>query len=62
LERLRELKGKRVLIITDQFMERSGVAERIAGYFSDCSVTVFADVIPDPTIEVVTMGVERLQE
>jgi alcohol dehydrogenase class IV len=62
LERLRAVVGKRVLVITDRYMEQSGTAARVASYLTDCEVAYFSDVIPDPTIDVVTAGLERLQE
>lgn len=62
LERLRQVKDKRVLIVTDRFMYKSGVADRVAAYLTDCEVHVFADVVPDPPIEVVAAGVKCLQE
>lgn len=60
LERLREVVGKRVLIVTDRFMVESGVADKVAGYLTDCEVTIFPDVLPNPPVEVVAAGVECL--
>ena len=62
LERLRKVSGKRVLIVTDKFMYQSGVADRVASHLTDCEVTVFPDVVPDPPIETVAAGVKVLQE
>ena len=62
LERLRKVSGKRVLIVTDKFMYQSGVADRVASHLTDCQVTVFPDVVPDPPIETVAAGVKVLQE
>lgn len=58
LERLRQVEGKRVLIVTDAFMAKLGVPERVASFLTDCTVSVFDGVVPDPPIEVVTQGVE----
>ena len=62
LERLRRVENKRVMIVTDAFMEKSGVAYRVAAYLKDCEVTIFSDVVPDPPIEVVAAGVECFQQ
>ena len=62
LERLNKVVNKRVLIVTDPFMAKTGVADRVASYLTDCEVTVFSDVVPDPPIEVVAAGVKCLQE
>ena len=58
LERLRRVEGKRVLIVTDRFMNQLGVPERVASFLTNCTVSVFDGVVPDPPIEVVTAGVE----
>ena len=62
LERLYKVHNKRVMIVTDAFMEKSGVAHRVAAYLKDCEVTIFSDVVPDPPIEVVAAGVECFQQ
>ena len=62
LERLRNVHDKRVMIVTDAFMEKSGVAHRVAAYLKDCEVTIFSDVVPDPPIETVAAGVECFQQ
>lgn len=61
LERLRRVKNKRVLIVTDHFMAQSGVADRVASYLDHCMVTIFSDVVPDPPIENVAAGVNVFQ-
>lgn len=62
LERLHKVHDKRVMIVTDAFMEKSGVAHRVAAYLKDCEVTIFSDVVPDPPIETVAAGVECFQQ
>ena len=57
LERLRRVEDKRVLIVTDKFMNKLGVPERVASFLTNCTVSVFDGVVPDPPIEVVTAGV-----
>ncbi len=62
LRRLHKVENKRVMIVTDDFMEKSGVAYRVAGYLKNCEVTIFSDVVPDPPIEVVAAGVQCFQQ
>lgn len=62
LQRLHKVKNKRVMIVTDNFMEKSGVAHRVAAYLKDCEITIFSDVVPDPPIEVVAAGVQCFQQ
>lgn len=60
LDRLREIRDKRVLIICDSFMEKSGVTDKIKGYLQNCEVSVFSKVVPDPPMEVVAEGLQCL--
>lgn len=62
LERLRQVEGKRVLIVTDHFMNRMGTPRRVASFLTDCEVSVFDGVVPDPPIDVVTAGVEAFRD
>jgi len=62
LDRLRMVNNKKVIIVTDSFMVKSGTVDRVISYLSDCSVTIFSEVIPDPTVEVVAAGVKSLLE
>lgn len=61
LERLRKVQNRRVLVVTDKYMHESGVADMVASYLTDCEVTIFDGVVPDPPIEVVALGVSALQ-
>ncbi|WP_346896344.1 1-propanol dehydrogenase PduQ [Clostridium sp. UBA7503] len=61
LEKLNEIKNKRVLIVCDKFMETSGMAEKVKQKLVDCQVAVFSDIIPDPSVEVIAEGIQKLQ-
>lgn len=60
LERLGRVRNKRVMLVTDKFMEDSGTAARVASHLTDCQVTIFSGVTPDPSIHVVAAGVKAL--
>lgn len=62
LERLRRVKDRRVLIVTDRFMAQTGAVDRVAAHLTGCEVRVFDKVVPDPPVEVVTAGVEAFVE
>lgn len=62
LDRLNTVKNRRVMIVTDHFMEKSGVAARVSAHLKDCEITIFSDVVPDPPIEVVAAGVQCFQQ
>jgi alcohol dehydrogenase class IV len=58
-ETLKRLGAMRPLIVTDAFLARSGVAERLREQLNAAGVTcgVFAETVPDPTTEAVNAGV-----
>ncbi len=62
LDRILELSYKKILIITDPFIEKSGlltlVTDRLQQAFIDFDI--FSDVVPDPPLEKITAGVEYL--
>lgn len=64
LDRLLELSYKKVLIITDPFIEKSGmlrlITDRLQQAFIDFDI--FSDVVPDPPLEKIELGVKRLVE
>lgn len=59
---LKELAGKRVLVVTDSFLASSGLLERVLVHLTDCDVTVFDRVTPDPSVDLVARGVQVLRE
>lgn len=61
LEVLNEIKDKRVLIVCDKFMETSGTASKIKDKLSNCKVEIFSDIVPDPSLEVVALGIQKLR-
>lgn len=60
LDRLDQIQNKRVLIICDAFMVKSGVVDRIKSHLGSCEVSVFDGTVPDPPIEVVSEGIQCL--
>lgn len=61
LDRLNEIKSKRVLIVCDKFMETSGMAEKVQQKLVDCQVAIFSDIVPDPSVEIIAEGIQKLQ-
>lgn len=62
LNKLSEISNKRVLIICDKFMETSGMAKKVSENLSGCEVFIFSDIVPDPSVEIVASGVQKLRE
>ena len=62
LDRLDQVRGKRVIIICDAFMVKSGVVDKIKAHLDTCEVSVFDKTVPDPPIEVVSEGIQCLTQ
>ena len=56
--------GSRALIVTDEFLAKSGMAEQIAGYIKDAGVdvSIFGGAEPNPTDNNVHEGLKFLEE
>ena len=64
LKKLTELSIKKACIICDPYMKESRKVDQITGILEESGAVyqVFSEVIPDPTIEVVTKAVENICE
>lgn len=62
LDALGEFYAENAVIITDSFMEKSGVADQIKNKLINCSnVSIFSEVTPDPPIELVAKALDFLK-
>ena len=61
LKALEELKGLRVLVVSDAFLAQNGLLERVLAALKDSTVEVFDQVSGEPTLEMVARGVTVLQ-
>lgn len=59
---LKDIKNKRVFIVTDPFMVKSGNINKITEKLIDAEYTIFSEIIPDPPIELVVRGIEELNK
>ncbi len=63
IETLTEFHDVNAVIITDPFMVSSGTSEMIANKLAYCkTVSVFSEVEPDPSLDLVTNGVKFLRD
>ncbi len=64
LHHLEELQGERAFLVTDANLRRLGLAERVAEPLrqAQMAVTIFDQVEPEPSIQTVYRGVERMRE
>lgn len=61
LNRLSEIKDKKVLIVCDKFIESSGMAAKIQERLVNCEVAIFSDIVPDPSVEIIAAGIQALK-
>ena len=61
LDRLLELPYNKILIITDPFIEKSGMLTLITSRLQQAFINfdIFSDVVPDPPLEKITAGDEK---
>lgn len=63
LDRLMEWRNRRIFVVTDPFMIKSGMINMLFERLDDSNEQyIFSKIVPDPPIEVVTEGVETLGE
>ena len=64
LDRLKELPYKKILVISDPFVVKSGMIKLITTPIVEAGIEfdIFSDVVPDPPIEKISLGVKRLLE
>ncbi|MBQ9760855.1 MAG: iron-containing alcohol dehydrogenase, partial [Clostridia bacterium] len=60
---LSEIRDDNVVIFTDDFMQRSGAVDKVSSYIKNCGkIHVFADIIPDPPIELIVKALSYLEK
>lgn len=62
LSALEELRQLRVLVVSDGFLAKSGLLERVLDPLKGCQVAVFDQVNGEPTLDMVARGVAVLRE
>lgn len=61
LDKLEELRGEKVAIITDKFMATTKAMDKVKEKLATCEAfCIFDKVMPDPTIELVAQGLKFL--
>ena len=58
---LREYGAKRVFVVTDPYFFKNGMARTVAQETGASQTEFFADVKPDPTVELAAEGTARLK-
>lgn len=62
LNRLKTLGNKKIFIVTDPFMVKSGTINKITENLTSSKITIFSDIVPDPPIELVVKGIEEISK
>ena len=64
LDRLKALPYKKVLVVTDPFVAKTGMISFVTSRLSEGRIDfeLFTDVVPDPPLEKITLGVGKMYE
>lgn len=62
LESLKDIKSKKIFIITDPFMIESKTINKILNNLDGNDYSVFSEIVPDPAIEIVVKGMEKIKD
>ncbi|WP_124065825.1 1-propanol dehydrogenase PduQ [Clostridium sp. E02] len=64
LDHIKDLPGKKAYLICDPFMVKSGKAKEITDLLEEkgCRTEIFGEVVPDPTIEVVSTAISHMKQ
>ncbi|MDO4274672.1 MAG: 1-propanol dehydrogenase PduQ [Eubacteriales bacterium] len=62
LKCLEEIQGRKIFIVTDPFMVKSKMTDRVTEHLKNKEYLIFDQVEPDPSLELVTKGVKALME
>lgn len=59
LEWIKNLKSKKILIVTDKTMVKLGLVDKVISNLNGSEIKVFDEVEPNPTIEVIESGIKE---
>ena len=62
LESLKDINNKKIFIITDPFMIESKTIDKILINIEGNDCDIFSEIVPDPPIEIVVKGMEKIKE
>ena len=60
LSALKEIDSRRLLVVTDPYFEKNGIAAQVAQRVKGAQSSFFGEVAPDPSAELVARGVAQL--
>ena len=62
LESLKDITNKKIFIITDPFMIESKTIDKILINLEGNDCHIFSEIVPDPPIEIVVKGMEKIKD
>ena len=62
VDALKELKSKRLFLVTDPFFAKNGRAQAVADASQAEQTELFSEVVPDPTVTLAAKGTARIKE
>lgn len=62
LESLKDITNKKIFIITDPFMIESKTIDKILINLERNDCNIFSEIVPDPPIEIVVKGMEKIKD
>lgn len=64
LDEVKQFKAKKVLVVSDEMLKKTGMVDTIAGYLTagDIEVHIYTDVEPEPSLENLETGVEFMKQ
>ncbi len=60
LDYLQNIEGKKVFVVTDPFMIKSGTINKVTDNLIGREYEIFSDIVPDPPIEIIVSGIEKV--
>ena len=61
VQELKKLGAKKLMVVSDPFFAKNGMAQTIAGYAEAEEIQIFSQVIPDPSVALVAEGTSALK-
>lgn len=62
IERLKEIDCRKAFIVTDPFMVKSGIINKVTNKLLEANIEflIFSDIVPDPPMNLIAQGVEKI--
>lgn len=62
LDYLNKISNKNIFLVCDEFIIQSNMVKQVTNRLKDCSIHIFSDIVPDPSIDIVAKGIHLLNK